>query len=206
MIFSDSQTINILIYISLFVLIYFFYKRYIEISYVKSSVDNRHYIIRNRYEDFKSRETADVLAQINQRVEKLIQHLQLSNNQMTKQFGEKLAKVYNPNVISEAAFDTRYTTFTIDKQDMHICLRTRDDQQQAYDINILMYVVIHELAHMINYDESGTPILGHGREFQKIFKMLIKEAILAEVYKYENYRENPREYCGITINSNILSY
>lgn len=207
MLFSNKQTIiNILLYISLIILIYFFYKTYIQVSYVKSSIDNRQYIIRNKYEEFKLKETADILAQINGRIEMLIQHLLLSNEDKTKNFGKKLSEVYNPNVISEAAFDTRYTTFTIDKQDMHICLRTRDDHQKAYDINLLMYVVIHELAHMINYDEKGTPIIGHGKEFQKIFKSLIKESILANVYVYENYRESPKEYCGITINSNIIYY
>lgn len=200
-----SSITNILLYISIFVLIYFFYKKYIEVSYVKSSIDNRQYIIRNKYEEFKSKETADILAQINQRVEKLIDYLKLSKEYTSKNLGEKLSKVYNPSVISEAAFDTRYTTFTIDKQDMHICLRTRDDHQRAYDINLLMYVVIHELAHMVNYDVSGNPIIGHGIEFQRLFNLLIKEAISADVYKYENYRETPKEYCGITINSSILS-
>lgn len=197
---------NILFYIILFIIVFFLYKRYIEVYYIKSTIDNNHYIIRNNYENSKLVETANMLAEINKRVELLIQHLILSNNQLSKDVGNKLKKVYNHNVISEAAYDVRYTTFTINKEDMHICLRTRDSHQNVYDINILMYVVIHELAHMINYDQQGNPILGHGREFQRIFKLLIKEAILSNVYKYENYRENPQEYCGITINSNILSY
>lgn len=201
-----DTTTKVILFALVVSIVFLFYKKYVEVSYVKSNVDNNHYIIRNNYEKFKVQENADILAEINKRIESLISHLIMSSESHSRYLGNRLRSVYNHKVISEAAFDTRYTTFTIDKQDMHICLRTRDDHKHAYDINILMYVVLHELAHMVNYNQNNEPIIGHGREFQKIFKLLVKEAIVSGIYIYQNYKTNPQEYCGITINSNILSY
>ena len=107
-------------------------------------------------------------------------------------------------MISEGALDLRYTTYTIDKQDIHICLRTRDKFENIYDIDLLMYVVIHELAHLCNYDKNGSPIIGHGFEFKYIFKFLIEESIKIGIYKYTDYARNPKEYCGMQLSSSIL--
>jgi hypothetical protein len=119
-------------------------------------------------------------------------------------FVKKLQSGYNSNILSEAAIDSRYTTYTIDKHDVHVCLRTRDKDEKLYDINLLMYVILHELAHLCNYDEAGNPIEGHGKEFKDIFYLLVVEAIKLDVYTYIDYTEQPQEYCGIIVSSTIL--
>ena len=67
-----------------------------------------------------------------------------------------------------------------------------------------MYVVLHESSHMGNYSPDGTPIIGHGDEFKRIFVILVKEAIELGLYKYEDYAKNPKSYCGITLVSQII--
>ena len=67
-----------------------------------------------------------------------------------------------------------------------------------------MYVVLHELSHLCNYDKSGNPIQGHGREFKYIFKFLVEESIKIDIYQHTNYAVQPKEYCGIIISSSIL--
>lgn len=183
------------------------YIRKKDIAYVVSDVDGRKYLIRNNYSDTQKQESANVLAEINRRVDKLLLVLRTkyATDQSVSHFLVKLQQNYKPSVLSEAAIDSRYTTFTLDKSDIHVCLRTRDDQQQIYDIDKLMYVIIHELAHMANYDVSGNPIMGHGQEFRDIFKLLLKESIAVGIYKYANYAAQPVEYCGMMINSNILT-
>jgi predicted SprT family Zn-dependent metalloprotease len=175
--------------------------------YVKSTYDNKNYLIRrgkSKSDDYLV-QSANALAIINERVIKLINHLTLKyKNDMTKHFIVILANNYNSNILSEAAFDKRYTTFTVDKQDMHICLRTRDANEHLYDINTLMYVILHELAHFCNYNQHGVPIQGHGPEFKQIFRLLVVEAIDIGVYQYKNYSTEPQEYCGLIINSSIL--
>ena len=118
---------------------------------------------------------------------------------------QKLKNNYNHTIINEAANDPRYTTYTIDKKYLHICLKTRDDNEHLYDLNTLMYVILHELAHLSNYDKSGNPIIGHGKEFQSIFKLYTSAAIDLNIYKYIDYSKNPKNYCGIIINTQILS-
>lgn len=175
---------------------------------VKSDIDNNYYLIRrgNTKGEYYLKQSANTLGEINTRIIKLIDHLYNKyKDDMTKMyFITKLKSGYNNNILSEAAIDSRYTTYTIDKQDMHVCLRTRDTNETLYDINLLMYVILHELAHLCNYDESGNAIEGHGKEFKDIFYLLVVEAIKIDIYKYVDYTQYPQEYCGIMVSSTIL--
>lgn len=194
-----------------FVIGYYLYTTYTETNKVQSKVDNQNYILRNNFENYLELEkNADTLAQINQNVLKLINYMEnkyTKNNDLDKlYFVRQLKKRYNPSTtLSEAAIDVRYTTYTIDKQDIHVCLRTRNDKKELYDMDILMYVLIHELAHMANYSKDGQPILGHGPQFVKIFKFFVKDAIETGVYAYTDYTKKPKEYCGMVINTNIVN-
>lgn len=198
----------LLILLAFLLVIYFIVKfLYNETSYVKSKVDNNNYIIRrgNKNEVYL-KDSADRLAEINLRIIKLIDHLDKKyQTDISKNYFIKYLKQnYKSDILSEAAFDNRYTTYTIDKQDMHVCLRTRDKNEDLYDINLLMYVILHELAHLCNYDRLGNPIIGHGIEFKNIFRLLIIESININIYKYTDYSETPHEYCGIMISTTIL--
>ena len=205
----DIETIIIILGIIL--VIYFLYHMiytYSEIKYVKSDIDGKVYLIRrgnNKSEKFL-KDSANTLASINKNVVELIDYLfkNFNNHDDKSYFIKKLKENYKPYIISEAAVDPRYTTYTIDKRDMHICLRTRDTDEKVYDMNILMYVVIHELAHLCNYNKNGDAILGHGSEFRNIFKFLVEESIKIGVYNHVNYSANPREYCGIMITTSII--
>jgi hypothetical protein len=201
--------IVILIILLVLFLTWFYYsKSYEEEVYIKSDVDQRVYLIRrgnNKSQQFL-KESANTLAHINLRIEKLIEHLEknYSNDPSKNYFILKLKQNYHPYMISEAAVDPKYTTFTVDKQDINICLRTRDRYEHIYDINLLMYVVLHELAHLCNYTRNGHPIIGHGDEFKYIFAFLVQESMKIGIYNYENYANAPKEYCNIIINSSIL--
>ncbi len=202
---------SVLIILGTFLLIYIIYRMiytYSEIRYVQSDIDGKIYLIRrgnNKSEEFLT-ESANTLAIINKNVMKLINHLEIlyMNDDSKNYFIAKLKDNYMPYIISEAAVDPRYTTYTIDKKNMHICLRTRDSEEQIYDMNILMYVVLHELSHLCNYSKDGDPILGHGKEFKNIFRFLVEEAIKIDIYHHTNYSQDPKEYCGIMITSSII--
>jgi predicted SprT family Zn-dependent metalloprotease len=71
-------------------------------------------------------------------------------------------------------------------------------------MNLLIFVVLHELAHLCNYDKYGNPIIGHGFEFKHIFKFLVEEAIKIGIYTYTDYSKTNKEYCGIKITTNIF--
>ncbi len=195
----------ILIFLLIFI-IYKFYS-YKEVHYEKSDIDGNIYAIRiaNKSPKFY-KESANALAIINQRVEKLIEHLleNYSNDDSKNYFIRKFKENYSHNILSEATIDSRYTTYTIDKSEMHICLRSRDSDEQIYDINILMYVVLHELAHLCNYNRKGYPIHGHGSEFKYIFQFIVEEAIKIGIYQDQDFDNKPREYCNLVINTSIV--
>lgn len=80
-------------------------------------------------------------------------------------------------------------SYTINKHDMHLCLEKEDGNY--YDKNILMYVALHELAHIF-CDE-----IGHTPAYHKIFERLL--GIANEIGVYDASRSLPKEYCGIKI-------
>lgn len=59
-------------------------------------------------------------------------------------------------------------SYTINKKRIHICLK--DENGHYYDKNMLKYVTIHELAHVM-CDE-----VGHTEKFYKIFNELLDKA------------------------------
>jgi hypothetical protein len=192
----------LLVYISISI-----YYTYSDVTYIVSDIDNKIYMVRsgrNKSQVFL-KQSADTLATINSRIETLIRHLQnnYSTDNSKNYFIAKLRENYHPYVLSEAHIDPNYTTYTIDKQDMRVCLRTRDKNERIYDINLLMYVCLHEISHMANYSPDGTPIIGHNITFKTIFAFLVNEAISIGIYKYENYAQNPKEYCNILLSSSI---
>ena len=76
------------------------------------------------------------------------------------------------------------------------CLNTEKDGNKLIDPNTLMFVAIHELSHI------ATKSIGHKDEFWNNFKFLLGEAKKIGVYKPEDYKKNPRRYCGTNISDN----
>lgn len=75
---------------------------------------------------------------------------------------------------------------TINKYRVYLCT---DYAGVKYDDNMLTYVLIHELAHVL------TPEIGHGTQFFKKFNELLTRAANAGVYSPNMKR--PNNYCGI---------
>lgn len=65
-------------------------------------------------------------------------------------------------------------SYTINKKKVHICLTDKDGKY--YDKNMLIYVTLHELAH-VRCDE-----VGHTEKFHRIFQEILNEAIVKGVY------------------------
>jgi hypothetical protein len=65
-------------------------------------------------------------------------------------------------------------SFTINKQHVYIC--AKDEKGQYYDENMLVYVILHELAHVM-CDE-----VGHTEKYKQIFRSLLERANQAGLY------------------------
>ena len=77
------------------------------------------------------------------------------------------------------------------------CLNTSKKQDaKLIDLNTLTFVAIHELSHIMTKSE------GHKQIFWQNFKFLLTEAKEANIYKPEDYKKEPKPYCGMDITDN----
>jgi len=101
---------------------------------------------------------------------------------------EKL-KIIDP---SFAELDIREATssYTEDKSIIYLCLR--DEKGHYYPINTIMYVALHEIAHLINKQDFG-----HTPAFHKEFDKLLCKA--SEKNVYDPSLPHTSWYCGVDI-------
>lgn len=112
-----------------------------------------------------------------------------------KQFKER----YNKNtVICETPIKSNSTSYTINKgEKMSFCIRSKKTKQ-IHDLNLLMYVALHEASHI------GCKEEGHTELFWKIFKNFAEKGIKMGIYKKIEFYEDPHEYCGMEITSSVV--
>lgn len=183
---------NIIFVILLALSIFFFFTWYrISYVYITSTVDGKSYKVKNNH---LAQECADSLATVNQRLLKLKKYIETL--EIRPSYTSMLSK-YNSDNISENILDID-TSYTLNKRDIYFCLTPRSHDIYVYDINTLMFVAIHELAHICSKST------GHTEEFKNNFRDLIKHSINLGVYEYVDYDKSPVEYCGVTIKSNII--
>jgi hypothetical protein len=77
-------------------------------------------------------------------------------------------------------------SYTINKKRVYLCLK--DHNNNYYPMNMLMYVAIHELAHVLCNE------VGHTPKFQNIFKQLLSKAQSLGIY--DPNIPVVRDYCG----------
>jgi len=160
-----------------------------EVTTVKSNVDNRHYLVQNK----KDKEgAADLLAQVRIKLSDFVN--KLKEKYPEDERVDRLFRKFQPEKISEGNVDSNYTTYTLNKGEKIVfCLRTRDAQDKLHKLNLILFVAIHELGHIMTISQ------GHTEEFQDNFKFITEEAVKLGTYKPENYRQNPVNYCGIKV-------
>lgn len=169
-------------------------ERFSDLTYVVSELDSKNYLVRNR-ED--SKEAANLLAQIKSNLEKLVNYLK--NNNSKDERIQRLVEKFNPENISESIAGSDYTSYSVNKGEKIVfCIRSKDDKQQLEDINTMMFVAIHELAHIM------TKSVGHTDEFWENMRYLLEKGIKLGIYKKVDYKSNPRMYCGVKITDSPL--
>jgi hypothetical protein len=124
-------------------------------------------------------------------------------NKLVKYLGEKypdrgnvkrLVKNFNPQKVKEILPTSKYTAYSENKgEKLAFCTTTTKKGNKLIDKNTLMFVALHELSHI------ATKSIGHTTEFWENFKYLIQNAEKINIYKPVNYKEKPKEYCGMTI-------
>lgn len=168
----------------------------VEVDYVVAQKDSRPYLVRNLPDKEKA---AGLMAEIRNNLLKLINHLK-------KQFPKdprvnRLEEKFNPDNMSESSPDSTYTSYSVNKgEKLVFCLRQKDATQRLIDLNTMMFVAIHELAHIMTHS------VGHTKEFWNNMRFLLDIAMSKDVgvYSYQPYHRQPQSYCGITISDTPL--
>ena len=160
-----------------------------EVNYMISKIDNRKYLVRNLEDKEKA---ADLLATIRKNLIKISQELKKKNKD--NEDIDRMINNFNPDNISESNEKNKYTSYSVNKgEKMVFCIRSRDSKNKLVDLNTMMFVALHELAHTM------TKSIGHTQEFWDNFRIILRNARKMDMYKRVNYNETPVDYCGTKI-------
>ena len=152
---------------------------------VRSSIDGREY----RIADSPDRqEAADLLADVNRDIIKFVDYLRNNSDEHI----QRICNRYNPDKFGENLAYKSYKAYSVNKgQEIVICIRK--DGKLIKDKNTMLFVLIHELAHIMTVENGHPPI------FWENMGKLLKEAEKAGVYKVVDYSKTPVDFCGILI-------
>ena len=195
--------IYIFIILLLFVIVFNCYNNYLENADINimEGIDGNNYYVRNNNDQDLA---VKILCEIRQKIKQLINFIE-ENNILDEEY-----KIYKENInliknkiddvkIKETPKTSNYTSYSVNKgEELFLCIRSKKTNE-IHDINDLLYVAIHEIAHI------GCPEIGHTNLFFKINLYLLKKAVEFNLYNYDNYNNNPREYCGIDLNNSLLN-
>jgi hypothetical protein len=128
--------------------------------------------------------------EIRRRIKLLAAHLMVHRYPGYQEYVDRLLQRLPDIKFEETPLDREETSFTINKgEKISLCLRSRIDHR-VHSINLIMYVVLHELAHV------ASPELNHTDLFYRIFNLLLREARILGIYRPF---WGPQEYCGIIV-------
>lgn len=86
----------------------------------------------------------------------------------------EIIRPLHPDAVDKISLLEDQKSYTINKKKIYLCLR--DENGEYYDNNMLLFVAIHELAHVL-CDE-----IGHTDKFNSIFNELLQKAIEHDIY------------------------
>ena len=194
----DQNLIESFLFIIIFIIILYISFTYYNNRnhiYVKAD-DGKDYIVQITKD---SKESANLLADAINKVKTLLEHLRKSESQDIRT--KTLISRFNPENITENdphEMKTGVTSYTVNKgEKIVVCLRQKNNN--FVEINTLMYVIIHELAHICDLTSEQ-----HDEKFWNNFEWLLEHSVNIGIYNYIDYSKDEEPYCGMNITSNVL--
>lgn len=182
-----------------------------EMVYVRSDLDGESYLVRNTKDKKRAANLlASIKADIMQVSEYMSSKLQSKEKEDVERYQpyaeyiNQLKRNLKNVVIKESGFNTVYTSYTVNKgESIVFCVRSKEitkllNSSTIHDKNLVMYVALHEIAHV------ACPEYGHTPLFKKIFKFITETAMKLGMYQKVNFDSNPVEYCGMMITDSIV--
>lgn len=167
---------------------------------LKSKLDDREY----RVQDLPGKqEAAEMLATIRGNIEKLEKYYkqeEFESDPPAKLFVER----FKPQNMMENSMTSRDTSYSENKgEKIVLCLRdkTSPPEYPLVDLNTVMFVVLHEMAHLMTADLSTS---SHTPEFWANFRRILQDSQRIGIYSPVNYSHSPVQYCGMMITDSPL--
>lgn len=163
---------------------------------VRSRRNNKMYSVQNLPD---KQEAADRMSEVHDNLEKLIEHYKSDTASSADPRVNVLVQRFRPENICENDISASSTSYSENKGDrIVICLRDKSPPHSLVDINTIMFVVLHEMAHLM------TTTVGHTPEFWSNFRRILHDASSIQIYTPVNYARSPVSYCGMTITDSPL--
>ena len=160
---------------------------------LQSSLDGKTYKVQNLPD---KQSACDMMARIRKNLVSIVERFRDDPNYKQDEPYQRLVKRFNPNNLEENDMDADSTSYSENKgEKIVVCLRdkTKKPEYPLVDENTVMFVLIHEMAHLM------TESTGHTPEFWTNFRKLLQDCVQLGVYTPVNYARFPVEYCGMTI-------
>ena len=158
---------------------------------VQSSIDGNTYQVQNLP---NKAEAANKLAELKQRLTKLIESYKEDPASISDPRISILVSRFNPNNFCENDINADTTSYSENKgEKIVVCLREKSPPYNFVDDNTIMFVLLHEMSHLM------TTTIGHTPEFWANFKRILHDGVRCGIYTAVNYSKQPTPYCGMTI-------
>ena len=204
MVHYSNITLTLCVIISCFVLLMFI-NSYVNTVAVKSTKDDKYYQVQDNMD---KKDAANTLAFLKKSMQDFTNALHdrivYYNGDFTNDgdiYRKAILRFYNTihsTDISENIPMSVYTSYSINKGEKIVfCLRDKE-KNELHDKNLLMYVALHEMAHIGCIEYNHTPL------FKKIFAFLVKEATKMGYYKHIPFSDVNSNYCGMVIKQSII--
>ena len=172
-----------------------FIRKSLYLDKIEATVNGKKYYVRNLPD---RNEAANKLASIGNSLQSLIDSLDEEEEEKGK-YNKQLKESFNPDYITENIPGSTYVAYSVNKgEELSLCVREKDTEV-FMDNNIILFVAIHELSHIM------TPETGHTPLFWNNMKYLLEKASAMGIYTPTDYSKNPETYCGMEINSTPMN-
>jgi hypothetical protein len=160
---------------------------------IVSTVDGKKYCVRERENIQKA---SNLLARTTEKLGYLVENV--GQRYPKRENVDRLVNNFNPTTVKETLPTSEYTAYSENKgEKLAFCLnKKKKENNNLIDSNTLMFVAIHEIAHIM------TLSVGHSEEFWNNFKFLLENAVELKIYTPVDYKKEPEGYCGMDITDN----
>jgi len=173
---------------------------------VFSSIDNKYYNVR-RGNDKEAR--ADILAVLYGKFKIIVTSLENDPKHVNQANVQRLIKKWKSGIsVKEIGNMESDAAYVINKQNMSFCLQKSKNEILLEELNLITYVAIHELAHIMSVETD------HGAEFIMNFEFLLnyaKNLVYYDpffkkqipLYIQLNKLNTSNSYCGVRLENSV---